>query len=363
MYSTVEHSDNLLANMFGYKSNYVYSGKRAKPTNLCFEGGGVKGIAYCGSVKALEDYDLISDVKNYIGTSAGSGMAAVLALGYTTEEIYKILSSTDFTKFNDDSYGVMRDSYRLKSEYGWYKGDSLTTFYQDSIKQKFENEDLTFKELYEKTGNKLVVTGTSLTHMKTVYFSKDHPRFGDMPIAKAIRISMSIPLYFTAVHYEEEIFIDGGMMDNFPLRHFDKDGEETLLTLGFCLDEPDELERNHHYKIDNVSNYIFYIVGALMKPQTTLSLGKDSERRVIHINTGNVSTTDMNLSEEMKSFLVCSGYVSTVDFLLREGFINEINQDQYKQYKQRIDDYLISNTIKVEKSNLTCDDEALNKDK
>ena len=49
-----------------------------KPESLCFEGGGVKGIAYCGCLKALEEYNMLSNLKGAIGTSAGSAVIFII---------------------------------------------------------------------------------------------------------------------------------------------------------------------------------------------------------------------------------------------------------------------------------------------
>ncbi len=86
--------------------------------NLVFEGGGVKGLSLAASVVELERLGIIDDIKRYAGSSAGAIVASGLAIGYTPHEIVKIMVKTDFNKFVDDSFGVVRDMRRLVKRYG-----------------------------------------------------------------------------------------------------------------------------------------------------------------------------------------------------------------------------------------------------
>ena len=70
---------------------------------LVLEGGGVKGIAYGGAIRALEDAQLLDKVEGFSGTSAGSQAAALLAAGYSGAEMDRTLRELDFKKLLDDS--------------------------------------------------------------------------------------------------------------------------------------------------------------------------------------------------------------------------------------------------------------------
>jgi NTE family protein len=80
--------------------------------NLIFEGGGVKGIAYVGAMKVLENKKIIKNIRRVGGTSAGAINAALFALNYSNDETREIIRNLDFNKFMDDSWGYMRDSTR-----------------------------------------------------------------------------------------------------------------------------------------------------------------------------------------------------------------------------------------------------------
>ena len=91
--------------------------------NLVFEGGGVKGIAYVGALEVLEKEGILQNIERVAGTSAGAMVAVLVSLGYTANELKDILWKINFKNFMDNSWGVVRDTKRLLTDYGWYKGD------------------------------------------------------------------------------------------------------------------------------------------------------------------------------------------------------------------------------------------------
>ena len=117
--------------------------------NLVFEGGGVRGIAYVGAMQVMSQREILKDIARVGGTSAGAINALIFALGYDIQEQRDILKSTDFRKFMDDSFGVIRDIRRLAKSYGYYKGDFFSGWIGGLIKQRLGNEQATFKDLQD----------------------------------------------------------------------------------------------------------------------------------------------------------------------------------------------------------------------
>ncbi|XP_062594046.1 uncharacterized protein LOC134255531 [Saccostrea cucullata] len=77
--------------------------------NLIFEGGGAKGIAYPGALKALEEVGILKKIKRFAGTSVGSITATMAALGYSSTEIREVMS-TDFSKYYGTALENMFDN-------------------------------------------------------------------------------------------------------------------------------------------------------------------------------------------------------------------------------------------------------------
>jgi NTE family protein len=120
-----------------------------------------------------------------------------LTLGYTPTEIEKIIYETKLQKFNDGRFFFMGGITRLNRNYGWYRGKAFTKWLDQIIAQKTSNSEITFNELHEKGFADLYITGTSLNHQRLIIFSREN--YPNMKIKEAVRISISIPLYFQAV--------------------------------------------------------------------------------------------------------------------------------------------------------------------
>ncbi|XP_048754204.1 uncharacterized protein LOC125665551 isoform X4 [Ostrea edulis] len=191
--------------------------------NLVFEGGGNKGLAYCGAVRALEELNLMKQVKRFAGASAGAMTAALLAVGFSSSDIQGFLSQDMSKMFLDAKFGVFSLLPNLLSGYGWNPGNRIYNWFGEMMEQAMGNKDITFGELYEKTGKELCVVVTNLNHMTEEYCHvKTTP---DMPIRLAVRMSMAIPGMFQATNYtyngETNTYVDGGVICNYPIHCYD----------------------------------------------------------------------------------------------------------------------------------------------
>ena len=73
-----------------------------------------------------------------------------------------------------------------------------------------------FAKKFGEQGFDLIITGTNLNRMNTYYFS--HITYPEMELRQAIRISASYPFVFVPVEFDGDLFIDGGVIDNYPLQ-------------------------------------------------------------------------------------------------------------------------------------------------
>jgi NTE family protein len=189
-------------------------------TNLVFEGGGVKGIAYAGALQVLTDCGIMPKIKQVAGTSAGAITATMVALGYTAPEIKSTIMNFDFKQFEDGW-----DPLRLATQYGLYKGDAFLSWMRKMIDAKAKaGPNATFADLYNQNGIGLFVFATDLNMFNIKQFS--HLDTPNVPIAEAVRASMSIPMFFKAWKFsnnqpDNHIYVDGGVVLNYPLTVFD----------------------------------------------------------------------------------------------------------------------------------------------
>jgi NTE family protein len=209
--------------------------------NLVMEGGGVRGIAYGGALQELEKHGILQGIERVGGTSAGAIQAALLAVGYSPDEIVDVINHTPVQRLNDGRFMFVGGSSRLLKQYGWYRGDEFTSYLSELVARKTQQPNLTLGELHalarQQPGHyrDLYTTGTNLTLQRTQVFSYEtNPT---MRVADAVRISMSIPLYYRAVLLNTtgnvvagkplpgqrvQVVVDGGLLANYPLRIFDQ---------------------------------------------------------------------------------------------------------------------------------------------
>ena len=310
--------------------------------NLVFEGGGVKGIAYVGAMEVLKDRGILPNMRRVGGTSAGAINAALFALGFSNAEQNRILKKLDFKDFMDDSWGFVRDAIRLASEFGWNKGDFFHEWMGKQVKKKLGDPHATFEDLRDAGRPDLYVYGTNLSTGFGKVFSIEHtPK---RRIADAVRISMSIPLFFTAVKdARNDVYVDGGVLNNYPVKLFDREKyiEKTdrarmarttdyydkqnkgflkthpksspyaynRETLGFRLDTEQEIavfrygaEPNQR-RIKSFPDYIKALISTVLESQGNLHIHSDDWQRTIYIDTHDVGTTDFDLSDKKKDKL------------------------------------------------------------
>ena len=66
--------------------------------NLVLSGGSMKGLAYIGMIKCIEEYDIVKKIDNFIGTSIGACVCFCLMIGFTYEELYDVFINLDINK-------------------------------------------------------------------------------------------------------------------------------------------------------------------------------------------------------------------------------------------------------------------------
>lgn len=331
--------------------------------NYVFEGGGVKGLAYVGALKVLEEKGIHHQIERVGGASAGAICALLVALNYSSDEIRDILWKLDFRNFMDGRWGIIGDLERLKKFFGFYKGAFFESWIKGIIKSKTGCESTTFKALEEHEEFKEVAfIGTNLsTHFSEVFSAKTTP---DMPLHKALRITMSIPLFFESIRMNNNVYVDGGLLMNYPIKLFDrlhyvednynekdyykaKNHSQDLEsypydryvynteTLGFRLDSKYEIDifkdkaEPKSKAINNLFDYIWNIVQSFTEAQQNVHLHSDDWHRTVYIDSIGIKTTDFDLSDCDKQALIQSGEDYTRKYF--EWYDNPLNEPLNKK--------------------------------
>ena len=285
--------------------------------NLVFKGCGVKGIAYAGVLQALEENNILKNIKRCSGTSAGAIVAALVCLNYTTAEIKDILNKTNFKLFKDNL-----NIFRLFRRYGLYKGDYFLKWFQQLIINKGFDKNITFKELLEKTNRGLYVFSSNINIRDIQGFSADYTP--NVRIAEAVRASMSIPTFFKAstITGLDGIYIDGGIAYNYPMSVFDNDfflienEPYNKRTIGFYLNNVKKNNVKNNLNFNKPFLYLKELLLTIYEVENINFRKKTHEiNRTVFIDDYDISYLDFNLSDTNKELLYKSGYNSTIDYI------------------------------------------------
>jgi predicted acylesterase/phospholipase RssA len=182
--------------------------------SICFVigGGGVKGYGMLGVIEYIgEQFDL-SDVHQFVGTSIGSILGYLLCLGYKPLEIihlsiqYKVLEQLS---------SIACTPEMLFSQYGLLEFEPILEFLELMTLSKY-GKLFTLESLYTELSKDFACMTYNFTKMRTEmlhYTTTPH-----LSCLQALQMSSSIPYVFTQCIYNDQVYIDGGIVDNFPIR-------------------------------------------------------------------------------------------------------------------------------------------------
>ena len=328
----------------GLFSQPVYNYK-----NLVLEGGGVRGLAYAGAIEVLEQKNIISNIEKVAGSSAGAVAGLMISLGYNSVEIDSILQSLKLQQFNDGK-DIVGKIIRIKKEYGLFKGNKFEKWIGKLIEAKTGNANITFSELHKKhlqnnTFKDFYCTGTNISRQQLEIFSWQN--WPQMQLKTAVHISSCIPFYFKPVAIDSsggevdartsestfDLFVDGGMLCNFPINIFDSctSGRNALVsndvyynyeTLGLKLERAQQIEEFEEnktaiapYHIKNMKDYTSAVMNLMMEQMNRNAADLSNEKgRTIYISYGDISGRIRKMSPEEKKMLHDNGVIAAMQF-------------------------------------------------
>jgi NTE family protein len=229
--------------LFGIAMLITSSNWAQRPkVGLVLSGGGAKGISHVGILQAIDSAGLKID---YItGTSMGSIVGALYAVGYSGKEIEKISNELDWSIILSNNPNYRTISIDEKDEYGKY---SLEVGLRDGKPQMatglIESEELwlTLNRLFlpvynikdfSKFSIPFKCVATDLSNGEAVVLEKGE-------IVTALRSSMAIPSVFTAVDCDSTKLVDGGIIRNFPVTDVKDMGADIVIGVNLFLGLPD----------------------------------------------------------------------------------------------------------------------------
>jgi len=342
------------------------------PLNLVLSGGGIKGIAFVGAYEELERR--FRKFGNIAGVSAGALVGALIGAGYNSRELIKILKEFDFSILKIRSGELLNNSLsrrirklleerntvsdseieallymqdypelqklnRYKDEFLGKRGNFLSNliafsqenaFLDGELLERWVAQLLANKGIYtfsdfrggiadkvNPRGYKVRMTAVDANAGKVIVLPDDVAFYNIDPdkfsVARAVRMSTSIPFVFRPCvlmkkennHLRQHYIIDGGVLDNFPVWLIDS-YQQNIIGLKLEGKEPKELQH-----VENMLKKLLASSHDIGVPKNAYNIDN-----IAHINTGNISFLDFDISQEDMQFLYEQGKIAVQKLLI-----------------------------------------------
>lgn len=258
---------------------------------ICLGGGGLKGICELGALHYLyfNEYYNTDNIRFYIGTSVGSIICVLLSIGYKPIELFAKIIKTDVSLDLD-----LTHLSNFKESRGIFDINILTKHVEQLIINKL-NKIPSLMELFNITNKELFIVTTNYSDNCCEYLHySTHP---NLSCIEAIKMSSALPWIFDRITYNNKIYVDGGVANNFPFKKATEIGERVIgIRVGGSIND------------DDLMTYAYRIISISIQENEKLQLSNVNKNHFfLTINT-NESGITMNDNTIRKKKLFEQGY-------------------------------------------------------
>lgn len=262
---------------------------------LALSGGGVKGAAHIGVLKAFQEHNINFDIVS--GTSSGSMVAALYCMGYTPDEMLKLFNY--FSKIvvkNSPTYTNPDGKKVLSINVGGFlSGENIAFAIKETAKYKHIRN-------MSEINKKILIPAVDVDNSKKYVFTncdlQGSKYIKTVPIEIAVRASSSYPGVFAPTLYDNHKFVDGGILDNIPVDELKDAGADYIIAVKF--------ELNKDTKVRGVAKVTSKAIDIIFE-NTSKNETRDANY-VLNINTKDVSLFDIKRINECYNY----GYKQTL---------------------------------------------------
>ena len=290
-------------------------------SEICCSGACHRGILYIGAFKYLEEIGILdkTKLKKIIGTSIGSFILALYVSGYSVKELVSMILDVDFKTFKD--WVNVLDVNILNG--------IIFRNWTIQCLSKYLDPEITMLQFYEKFGIDFTIVVVSLEN-GLIYVSKDTRP--NMKVFSAIIASMNVPFVFppykTSDGLIEDIYIDGGLLDNFAIHLL---GPRAFGLTSNRKTSFTNLQDPFSY-FGRMTELVFNLIKEYRKSESPYIIELDTYE--------DDSIIDFDLTSDKKITMYMAGYSLTKKSGIAEKFIKdqeEISKDQEEILKDQPD--------------------------
>lgn len=263
--------------------------KNKQKIKLVLSGSGMLYPAHAGAIKALDKLGF--EIDSITGVSGGAIIASLIASNYSINEI---LDEIKNYLPND----ILDPSFWPFDNYGFIKGEKLEKILRKKLLSHFRYTSIPLN----------IVAVNINKRCKEIFSTKWTP---DICIAEAVRASISIPGIFKAKKILNDLYVDGGIADNFPLDIYNEDKEVLpVIGLNICNKNPDSHKRE---EVGGIKNYISNIVESIVNVNSVEQIEDSKNAEVINLIVPRRSL-DFNIDKNKMDAIITEGYISVINY-------------------------------------------------
>lgn len=282
-----------------------------KKIGLACTGGGTKALSNLGVIKALEELNI--KISAISGTSIGSCIAVLYAMGYTTKEIEDKLKiyTIEYPKF------TVKDKILAPFKLLARGGGKNPTIITKTIREASEAKG---KRLMNDLDMPVFIPTMDITEKKTVYYTsrkiKNEVCYMDRPIEEAVKNTCSLPLLYVPnnVYIDGKLhqFLDGGMTNNIPTHRMNQFADYVIGVENVYYKETNQKKVNIITGIRNTFQSM---------RRTAIVWQREPADLIIKVDCKDV---DIIGNEEEVEQCIKAGYDATMEIFKSEKFRDEI---------------------------------------
>ena len=230
--------------------------------HIVFSGGGPIAIKVLGIIQHLEENNFwnIDDIESIYATSAGCSLAVLLCLRYDWESIRSYFIKRPWQEAYPIKPEHILNAYNSK---GIFNINFFELFFKPFFDAKNISPDITLVDFYNYSKIELHFFSVELNEYKLCDIS--YKTYPSLPLITAIYMSCAVPILFAPVCFDGKCFIDGGVLNNYPLENCLNDNPLTDEIMSFkndyiCVDEPINKTENYIVEESNLFDYVRFIL-------------------------------------------------------------------------------------------------------
>jgi NTE family protein len=269
---------------------------------IVISGASSKCLKFLGALQYLYDNNYLNDIENFTGTSAGAILLYLLAIGYTPVEIMVYICTNQL--FEKIAH------FNIVAMINGHGASSFSSIYEQLEKMTIEKIGYipTFSDLKLKLKKNFVCFTFNITsNIEEMLSFETNP---NMPCLIAIRMSSNLPLVFENYKYGNNLYVDGGVTNNFPLDYAEKIGKK-IIGITFTTSESSKFSSD---KDINILEFIYKLMFVPISQKTNMVINNASNKcKIIKLKSIKTTYFNFNFNSVEKLNMFSDGYQETKD--------------------------------------------------